>query len=108
MSTAQLYANVTNAIIADLEVGAIPWTKPWKNSATNGTGILPSNAVTGRSYKGVNVVILLGQARRQGIHRQSLAYLQTGTSIRRPGAQGRAFHGDSLHQEAQDHRPRHA
>lgn len=53
----ELYENVTNSIIAELEAGAPPWTKPWKNGV-GVSGLLPANAATGRHYHGVNVPIL--------------------------------------------------
>jgi antirestriction protein ArdC len=52
----QLYADVTANIIKDLEAGAVPWVKPWKNGNTG--GILPKNAATHRSYNGINIPIL--------------------------------------------------
>jgi antirestriction protein ArdC len=58
MKVAQLYADVTANIIKDLEAGTAPWVKPWKNG--NIGGILPSNAVTGRKYLGINIPILWG------------------------------------------------
>jgi antirestriction protein ArdC len=50
-----LYAEVSARIIAELEVGAAPWIKPW--SATPGLNT-PCNAVTNRPYSGCNVVLL--------------------------------------------------
>jgi antirestriction protein ArdC len=56
MKIADLYQSVTADIIKDLETGTAPWTKPWKNGNTG--GILPMNAATKRSYKGINIPIL--------------------------------------------------
>jgi antirestriction protein ArdC len=50
-----LYARVSARIIAELEVGAAPWVKPW--SATAGAN-KPCNALTNRPYSGCNVVLL--------------------------------------------------
>ena len=50
-----LYAEVSNKIIAALEAGAAPWVKPW--SATPGRNV-PCNAATNRPYSGCNVVLL--------------------------------------------------
>jgi antirestriction protein ArdC len=50
-----LYSEVSARIIAELETGAAPWTKPW--SATAGRNV-PANAVSGRPYSGCNVVLL--------------------------------------------------
>jgi antirestriction protein ArdC len=57
-----LYAEVSERIIAELERGAAPWVKPW--SATAGQNV-PQNAVTNRPYSGCNV-ILLWLARNRG------------------------------------------
>ena len=54
-----LYDEVTARIIAELEEGRFPWVQPW-NSAIASPG-LPRNAVTGRAYSGVNVLILWGE-----------------------------------------------
>jgi len=66
MSTSDLYESVTNRIIAELEAGAAPWLKPWKTSKANGQSIMPYNAITGRNYHGINVVILWGQRDAKG------------------------------------------
>lgn len=53
-----LYEEVTAKIVAQLEAGIFPWVQPWKTQgAVPG---LPRNAVTGRAYSGVNVLILWG------------------------------------------------
>jgi antirestriction protein ArdC len=57
-SRASLYDEVTATIVAQLEAGVFPWVKPWSASAAD-VG-LPRNAVTGRSYSGINVLILWG------------------------------------------------
>ncbi|HEV7661579.1 MAG TPA: zincin-like metallopeptidase domain-containing protein [Allosphingosinicella sp.] len=51
-----VYAEVTRRVIAELEEGRLPWVQPW-DSAACGCGI-PANAATGRSYSGINVLIL--------------------------------------------------
>ncbi|MBL0923460.1 MAG: DUF1738 domain-containing protein [Sphingomonadaceae bacterium] len=55
---ASLYEEVTATIIAQLEAGVFPWVQPW-SSAAAGIG-LPRNAVSGRPYSGINVLILWG------------------------------------------------
>lgn len=50
-----IYALVTDRIMMALENGTVPWKKPWA------TG-LPRNLVSGRHYRGMNVLLLsLGQ-----------------------------------------------
>lgn len=62
--TRDIYAEVTNRIIADLEAGIASWSKPW-GSTGNGSA-MPANAVTKRAYSGVNVLILWGAAQASG------------------------------------------
>src|SRR3984893_8173071 len=56
MQASELYEKVTNQIIADLEKGAVPWTRPWKGG--NSGSVMPINAATRRYYTGINVLIL--------------------------------------------------
>lgn len=51
-----VYESVTNRIIAQLEAGVIPWRKEWKTSGTHG---LPFNHVTGKQYRGINILLLM-------------------------------------------------
>jgi len=53
-----LYDEVTQRIVAELEAGTVPWVRPWGRAAA-GAG-LPVNAATGRAYSGINVLILWG------------------------------------------------
>lgn len=50
-----LYAEVTNQIIAALEAGTPPWVCPWDKC--HGSQ-LPANLSTGRRYRGINVMLL--------------------------------------------------
>lgn len=56
-----IYAEVTETIIAALEQGTVPWHRPW-NAAETG---LPVSISTGKPYRGVNVFLLMfsGQAK---------------------------------------------
>jgi len=55
---ASLYDEVTAQIIAQLEEGIFPWMKPWH--AGNAVTGLPRNAISGRHYSGINILILWG------------------------------------------------
>lgn len=55
-SRASLYDDVTQVIICQLEAGVFPWVQPW-SATTAGVG-LPRNAISGRPYSGINVLIL--------------------------------------------------
>jgi len=45
-----LYAEVTERVIAQAEAGTLPWVRPWDSAACGCT--MPANAVTGRRYSG--------------------------------------------------------
>jgi antirestriction protein ArdC len=63
MQAERLFESVIARIIAELEKGAVPWVKPWKNG--NG-GIMPINAATFRHYTGINVLILWAEREEKG------------------------------------------
>lgn len=52
MTKQDVYASVTDRIIAALESGTVPWRKPW---ATRGG---PVSLSTGKAYRGINVFLL--------------------------------------------------
>jgi antirestriction protein ArdC len=59
-SGASLYDEVTARIVREMEAGRFPWVQPWAASS-GGAGVsLPRNAVTGRCYSGVNILLLWG------------------------------------------------
>ena len=53
---ASLYAEVASRVIAELEQGRLPWVQPWDTAACGCA--MPANAVSGRRYSGINVLIL--------------------------------------------------
>ncbi len=106
-----LYDEITGRIIADLEAGRFPWVQPWgKASAVAPLG-LPQNASTGRSYSGINILILwgamvqhgypgqgwltfrqaqsLGGSVRKGEHGTTVVYATASPPRRRSAARGR-------------------
>lgn len=67
-----LYDAVTQQIIAQLEAGTVPWVQPWGVPETSAAGLgLPFNAVTGRAYSGINILILWGALFEAGYAEQS-------------------------------------
>lgn len=70
LAQGNVYAEVTARIIAELEGGRVPWVQPWASLAGGRTEALapamPRNAVTGRAYSGINVLILWGTAFDRG------------------------------------------
>ena len=70
-----VYAEVTDRIIAELEAGRLPWVQPWGECGAE-VG-MPCNAGTGRRYSGVNVLTLWVAAMRGGYSSQRwLTYRQ--------------------------------
>lgn len=53
-SRPDLYAEVTDRIIAALEAGTAPWVRPW---STNTDGAAQRNGASGHVYKGINTVL---------------------------------------------------
>lgn len=55
-NTVDIYQRITDQIIDQLENGTPAWRKPWVDG--KGTVSFPHNAVTGRAYSGLNVLVL--------------------------------------------------
>lgn len=51
-----LYLEVTEKIIAQLEAGTIPWIKPW--ACASKFGGQPFNAISRKPYRGINTLLL--------------------------------------------------
>lgn len=49
----KVYQIITDRIIEMLDKGTVPWRKPWAGGAG-----FPENMVSGKEYRGVNVLIL--------------------------------------------------
>ncbi len=67
MKSQEIYTTVTNRIIAELEAGTVPWTKPWKTNKREHP--LPHNAATHRFYSGINILLLWDRADEKGFAR---------------------------------------
>ena len=50
----QVYEIITQRIIEKLEQGVCPWRMPWTSEA-------PKNLVSGKSYRGINILLLGSQ-----------------------------------------------
>ncbi|AXB75518.1 ArdC family protein [Novosphingobium sp. P6W] len=84
-----LYGEVTARIIVELEEGRLPWVQPWDGAKC--PCMMPANAVSGRVYSGINVLILWAAGVGGGFSSQRwLTYRQAaaaGGTVRR-GAKG--------------------
>ena len=63
-SRANLYDEITDKIIADLEAGRVPWVQPWGTAAARAPLAMPKNASTDRPYSGINLLLLWGAPTR--------------------------------------------
>jgi antirestriction protein ArdC len=54
----QVYKIVTDRIIEKLETGVVPWHKPWNIATINGVPIAPTNIVSMKPYRGINILLL--------------------------------------------------
>jgi len=61
-----IYQEVTDTIIAQLEAGTIPWEKPWTGEDTRLLE-LPMNFNTGNKYKGINILLLWSATISKGL-----------------------------------------
>jgi antirestriction protein ArdC len=68
---ASLYTEITDKIIAELEVGRVPWVQPWGTAAVKAPLAMPRNATTQRRYSGINILILWGAVIERGFAGQS-------------------------------------
>lgn len=58
MKTQDIFEQTTNTVIRQLEEGVPPWVRLWRDSKRKGSGMLPSNLVSGKLYSGSNVLLL--------------------------------------------------
>jgi antirestriction protein ArdC len=65
MSNRDIYSEVTDKILAALESNPGSWLKPWSNGGA-AVDCIPYNAVTGKPYRGVNVLLLWSTAKAAG------------------------------------------
>ncbi|WP_075995200.1 ArdC family protein [Salaquimonas pukyongi] len=61
-----LYQSVTDKIIAELEAGRLPWVQPWDGQHAACQIGLPVNAVSGKPYSGINILLLWGAVIEKG------------------------------------------
>ena len=76
-----LYQEITENIIAELEAGRVPWVQPWGTAAAKASLAMPKNAATQRRYSGVNVLILWGAVVERGFAGQSWLTFRQALSI---------------------------
>lgn len=72
---------ITERIIADLKEGVPSWVKPWTNGSGRAASLLPLNAVSGKEYSGVNILMLWSEAKLHGYRTQQWLTFQQGKEI---------------------------
>ncbi|TCU18186.1 uncharacterized protein DUF1738 [Rhizobium sullae] len=76
-----LYDEITDKIIAELEAGRVPWVQPWGSPAAKAPLAMPTNAATSRQYSGINVLILWGAVIEHGFPSQSWLTFRQAVSL---------------------------
>lgn len=66
-----LYQEITDRIVAELEEGRFPWVRPWNSDHCACAIGLPRNAVSARCYSGINILILWGAVIEHGYASQN-------------------------------------
>lgn len=93
-----LYQEVTDKIVSELEQGRFPWVQPWGNVRA-GLG-LPKNGATARRYSGINVLVLWGAVIEKGYRGQNwLTFRQAltlGGSVRKGEKGTTVFYADKF------------
>jgi antirestriction protein ArdC len=107
--TRDIYAEVTAKIIAELEEGRLPWVQSWGRTGSVNPS-LPRNAISGRNYSGVNVLILWGAVIDAGYPSQSwLTFrqaLEAGGNVRKGERGTTIVYADRFTPEAEKERAR--
>lgn len=117
------YERVAARLVAQLQAGKAPWQRPWKP----GSSYVPTNAATGKPYRGINALLLLSQDRsdprwltykqaealdaqvRKGEHGALIQYWKFEEQVPQRDAQGSVLRDESgqpLHSTVQLERPR--
>jgi antirestriction protein ArdC len=61
-----LYQEVTDTIMQQLEAGTVPWQTPWIGGFNGNFLGLPKNFTTNNKYQGINIVLLWAASLKQG------------------------------------------
>ena len=61
-----IYREITDKIIAELERGIVPWVQPWSSNKQLCPLGLPVNGLTRRSYFGINILLLWSALEEKG------------------------------------------
>lgn len=65
MRSTEICEKITQAVIAELERGVMPWSQPWTSAAGASRPIMPRRHC-GARYRGINILILWAEAQERG------------------------------------------
>jgi antirestriction protein ArdC len=68
---ANLYQEITDKIIDELEADRVPWVQPWGKTTASAPLGVPKNASTKRRYSGINIIILWSAVIERGFSGQN-------------------------------------
>ncbi|MCQ8186504.1 ArdC-like ssDNA-binding domain-containing protein [Parvularcula sp. BGMRC 0090] len=89
-----LYQEVTDRIIGQLEAGTFPWVQPWDGKAAGPSVGLPRNASTAKSYSGMNILLMWGATFERGF--PSLDFLTFKQALALGGAVRKGERGSTV------------
>lgn len=75
-----IYARITDRIVADLEKGVRPWMKPWSAAVTNGRITRPLRH-NGLPYSGMNVLLLWSEQMSRGFNSSTWMTFKQGLEL---------------------------
>lgn len=55
LTQSEIRQQITNRIVAAIKAGTPPWRKTWCSNGNSGT---PTNAVSSKPYRGINILLL--------------------------------------------------
>jgi antirestriction protein ArdC len=90
-----IYREITDKIIAELEKGIVPWVQPWTSSKQSCLLGLPVNGLTRRSYSGINILLLWSALEEKGF--ASPYWLTFKQSVAMGGSVRKSEHGTHVY-----------
>ncbi len=105
-----LYREITDKIVLELEQGVVPWVRPWRSGAGSASLSLPRNARTKRHYSGINIILLWSALDERGfVSPHWLTFkqaLELGGSVRRCEKGTSVYYADKFIPEKERQRAR--
>lgn len=78
-SRTDIYQEVTDIIIQQLEKGTIPWLQPWEGN--NFSFDIPQNSTSGKNYRGINIILLWVAAQQKCFNSNEWATFKQWSSL---------------------------